>query len=228
MFRIGNTPESEQPRSDRNKDRRPHEFQALHQSASPSSGAQNPDAVPATSPATSTAVRAIPESESLAREIKDGSLSGYVGHGTVVTGEARFKGMMRIDGHVAGKLVSEGGTVIVGDGGQVDANLEVSVAMIRGTVNGDIIATQRVELGRTAKVHGDIHTASISIDLGAFFEGSCRMAPIPKQVEKGKPESERPRIHHVEDYGAMAASLNAAVGDDLDTPSFTDTHDAPN
>jgi len=178
--------------------------------------------------APSAAIRAIPDSENLAREIKDGSLSGYVGHGTSITGEASFKGMMRIDGHVDGKLVSDGGTIIVGDGGQVDADLEVGVAIIRGTVNGDIIGTQRVELGRTAKVRGNIHTASISIDHGAFFEGNCRMSPIAKHVEKIKPEAGRLRIDHVEDYGSIATGLNAVVGDEIDTTSFTDRNDVPN
>ena len=232
MFRIGNTPESEKAGLDRNKDRRPNEFPAVHQSAQPSAqpsgSAHNPDAASVIPPASSATIRAIPESENLAREIKDGNLSGYVGHGTVITGEATFKGMMRIDGHVGGKLVSEEGTIIVGDGGQVDADIEVAIAMIRGTVNGDIVATQRVELGRTAKVHGNIHTASISIDLGAFFEGTCRMSPIPKHVEKIKPEANRLRIDHVEDYGAIASSLNAVVGDELDATSFTDRNDVPN
>ena len=244
MFRVGNTHESEQAGLDRNKDRRPNEFPAVHQSAPPSthppaqpsahqsahpSGiANNPDAAPVIPHAPSAAIRAIPDSENLAREIKDGSLSGYVGHGTSITGEASFKGMMRIDGHVDGKLVSDGGTIIVGDGGQVDADLEVGVAMIRGTVNGDIIATQRVELGRTAKVRGNIHTASISIDHGAFFEGNCRMSPIAKHVEKIKPEANRLRIDHVQDYGAIASSLNAVVDDEIDTTSFTDRNDVPN
>jgi len=228
MFRTGNTPESEQAALDRNKDRRPNEFAAGHQSAHPTGSAHHPDAASAIPTASSSAVRAIPESENLAREIKDGNLSGYVGHGTIITGDTSFKGMMRIDGHVGGKIVSEGGTIIIGDGGQVDADIEVAAATIRGTVNGDIVATQRVDLGRTAKVLGNIHTASISIDQGAFFEGFCRMSPNVKHAEKAKPELDRKRIDHVEDYGAIAASLNAAVGDDLDASTITDRHDAPN
>src|SRR5713101_7142004 len=124
MFRVGNTPESENAGLDRNKDRRPNEFTPAHPSvhpsmhppAHPSGSAHNPDAAPVIPPVASSAIRAIPDSENLAREIKDGNLSGYVGHGTVMTGETSFKGMMRIDGHVAGKLVSEDGTIIVGDG----------------------------------------------------------------------------------------------------------------
>src|SRR4051794_9903031 len=48
--------------------------------------------------------RAVTESESLARDIKEGTLSGFVGNGTVLTGEATFKAMLRVDGHLAGRI----------------------------------------------------------------------------------------------------------------------------
>ena len=115
------------------------------------------------------------ESESLAREIKEGNLSGFVGSGTVVTGEANFKAMMRVDGHLSGRINSSTGTLIVGANGKVDANIEVAIAVVHGTVNGDIIATQRLELGRAAKLNGNIQTASLMIEPGALFEGSCKM-----------------------------------------------------
>lgn len=119
--------------------------------------------------------RALTESESLAREIKEGNLSGFVGSGTVVTGEANFKALMRVDGHLSGRITSSTGTLIVGANGKVDANIEVAIAMIHGTVNGDIIATQRLELGRAAKLNGNIQTASLVIEPGALFEGTCKM-----------------------------------------------------
>src|SRR4051812_48754605 len=53
---------------------------------------------------TSSAPRALTESESLAREIKEGNLSGFVGSGTLVTGEANFKALMRVDGHLSGRI----------------------------------------------------------------------------------------------------------------------------
>lgn len=123
----------------------------------------------------SPATRALTESESLAREIKEGNLSGFVGGGTVVTGEANFKALMRVDGHLSGRITSSTGTLIVGANGKVDANIEVAIAMIHGTVNGDIIATQRLELGRAAKLNGNIQTASLVIEPGALFEGTCKM-----------------------------------------------------
>ena len=128
--------------------------------------------------------KALTESESLAREIKEGNLSGFVGSGTVVTGEANFKAMMRVDGHLSGRIHSSSGTLIVGANGKVDANIEVAVAVIHGTVNGDIIATQRLELGRAAKLNGNIQTASLMIEPGALFEGACKM--IKMNAGKGK------------------------------------------
>jgi cytoskeletal protein CcmA (bactofilin family) len=122
--------------------------------------------------------KALTESETIAREIKDGSLSGFVGSGTVITGEASFKSMLRVDGRFSGRITSGTGTLIVGAGGQVDANIEVDVAMIHGVVNGDIIAGNRIELGRAAKLNGNIQTPSLVIEQGAVFEGSCKMVQM--------------------------------------------------
>src|SRR5436190_5696750 len=123
----------------------------------------------------SSSPKALTESETIAREIKDGSLSGFVGSGTVITGEASFKTMLRVDGRFSGRINSTGGTLIVGSGGQVDANIEVAIAMIHGVVNGDIVSTDRVELGRAAKLSGNIQTPSLMIEQGAVFEGTCKM-----------------------------------------------------
>src|SRR5256714_10413081 len=134
--------------------------------------------------------KALTESETIAREIKDGSLSGFVGSGTVITGEASFKSMLRVDGRFSGRITSTGGALIVGAGGQVDANIEVSVATIHGIVNGDIIATDRIELGRAAKLNGNIQTPSLMIEQGAVFEGSCKMTQQKAAAEK-PPKVER-------------------------------------
>jgi cytoskeletal protein CcmA (bactofilin family) len=128
--------------------------------------------------------KALTESEIIAREIKDGSLSGFVGSGTVITGEASFKSMLRIDGRFSGRISSSTGTLIVGAGGQVDANIEVSVATIHGVVNGDIIAGERIELGRAAKLNGNIQTPSLVIEQGSVFEGSCKMVQQKTATDK--------------------------------------------
>lgn len=132
------------------------------------------------------AMRAMTETESLAREIKDGTMSGFVGGGTVLSGEAIFKGMLRIDGHLTGRIGSEKGTLIVSSGGRVDADIEVATARINGIVNGDINASERLELGRTAVVHGNIQAPVLVIEQGAIFEGSCRMRSTAEAAQKAE------------------------------------------
>jgi cytoskeletal protein CcmA (bactofilin family) len=168
-------------------------------------------------PATASASRAMTESETLARDIKEGTLSGFVGGGTVVTGEANFKAMMRVDGHLSGRVSSTSGTLIVGANGKVDANIEVAIAVIHGTINGDIIATQRLELGRAAKVNGNIQTPSLIIEQGAVFEGSCKMLQMSAAVDKLKKDTkpgtenqrEPPKIQSItaDGTGAKAAEI---------------------
>ena len=153
---------------------------------------------------TQTTSRAVTESESLARDIKEGTLTGFVGNGTTLTGEANFKGMLRVDGGLSGRVASADGTLIVSTNGRVDANVEVAVAQIFGTVNGDIVATKRIEMGRVAKVTGNIQTPALVIENGAVFEGSCRMVQLREQSE-GKTSAG-------DSATASAASGSAASG----------------
>jgi cytoskeletal protein CcmA (bactofilin family) len=153
--------------------------------------------------------KALTESETIAREIKDGSLSGFVGSGTVITGEASFKSMLRVDGRFSGRITSGTGTLIVGSGGQVDANIEVCVAMIHGVVNGDIIAGQRIELGRAAKLNGNIQTPSLVIEQGAVFEGSCKMVQAKTAAT---PKIDAPKVER-KDNVLDASKLDAVKGD---------------
>ena len=90
-------------------------------------------------------------------------------------GEITFKDMLRVNGHVRGKLSSERGTLIIDDAATVDAHIDVRVAIISGTVNGDVFARERVELGRGAVINGNISTPLLSIKPGATFHGDCRM-----------------------------------------------------
>lgn len=95
--------------------------------------------------------------------------------GPELSGEISFRDLVRVNGHIAGTVYSQLGTLIVDDSARVDANIEVGVAVINGTINGDIVAHQRVEVGRSAKIYGNIWTRSIAIKDGALFEGVCNM-----------------------------------------------------
>ena len=181
MIRMGRGSKSEQGDNDQTMDKPEAQPYPSNSYQSADNQYRQPAAV---DPASSS--RAISESESLARDIKDGILSGYVGNGTILTGEATFKAMLRVDGHLSGSVSSDSGTLIVGNNGQVDADIKVAVATIHGTVNGDIVASQRLELGRAAKVNGNIQAPSLVIEQGAVFEGSCRMVQLKAEQEQAR------------------------------------------
>jgi cytoskeletal protein CcmA (bactofilin family) len=77
----------------------------------------------------------------------------------------------------------------------------VSSATIGGAVNGDIVATEKVELGRTARVIGNIQTPRLMIEDGAIFEGSCSMLKSKESAEK-RAEEARQAQYAVNEYQA--------------------------
>ena len=157
----------------------------------------------------SPTARAISESDSMARDIKEGRLSGFVGHGTTLTGETEFHAMLRVDGHLIGTVSSEAGTLIVGTNGQVDANVSVAAAMINGSVTGDIIASEKLQLGRTARVMGNIQSPRLIIEEGAILEGSCSMA-------KARESQEDEAVATASDYNQSQAPLIGMSEDEED------------
>ena len=91
------------------------------------------------------------------------------------SGEVSFRDMVRVNGYIAGSVCSKKGTLIVDSGARVDAKVDVAIAIIGGTVNGDIVAHERIEIGPNARIYGNIWTRSIEIKNGAIFEGVCMM-----------------------------------------------------
>src|SRR5437763_9982641 len=186
MFRPGKNPKDQTHAADDTADHTPQSSShgSSYGGSTPASSGATPTEAYQQQVYTQTTSRAVTESESLARDIKEGTLTGFVGNGTTLTGEASFRGMLRVDGTLSGNVRSEDGTLIVSTNGRVEANVEVAVAQIFGTVQGDIIASKRIEMGRVAKVTGNIKTPALVIENGAIFEGSCLMVQIKEQFDK--------------------------------------------
>lgn len=100
--------------------------------------------------------------------------------------EISFEGTLRVDGYVAGDVHSSNGTLMTSEAAEIDGDVSVDAALIRGLVRGDIKAATRVVLASTARVIGDIETPALSIEPGAVFEGHCsflRLAEKPTEPE---------------------------------------------
>jgi cytoskeletal protein CcmA (bactofilin family) len=116
---------------------------------------------------------------------------GFVGDVLKFTGEVTFKSTLRIDGNFCGQVKSEGGTLIVSSGAQITkATIDVGVARINGTVEGDINASDEVTLGHCSSVTGNILTRTLIVEQGALFNGSCRLNK--EQAEESGPKTAGP------------------------------------
>jgi cytoskeletal protein CcmA (bactofilin family) len=113
-------------------------------------------------------------------------LNGFMDQGTEFLGELRFRDTFRVDGRVKGRIVSDN-TLIVGESGTVEADIDCGVVSIRGTVTGHVCGRQRVELLAGARVQGTLVSPRLVIEEGAFFQGDCDMNPSAKDSPAGLP-----------------------------------------
>ena len=109
-------------------------------------------------------------------------LNGFLDEGTEFSGELRFRDVLRIDGRAKGRIVSDN-TLIVGETGQVDAEIDCGVISIRGRVSGQVRGRQRIELLSGCRVQARLVAPKLLIEDGAFFEGECQMGEPPEDFK---------------------------------------------
>jgi cytoskeletal protein CcmA (bactofilin family) len=102
-------------------------------------------------------------------------IRGFLGEGTDITGEIRFTEILRVDGDISGKIISDSGSLLIGERGRIKAAVEAGSVSISGTVEGTITAKTKVEIHTTGRVYGDIYTPALIIEHGAIFDGKCHM-----------------------------------------------------
>ena len=106
---------------------------------------------------------------------------GFVGDVVKFTGEVTFKTALRIDGAFCGQITSENGTLTVSAGASISAaKIQVALARINGTVEGEVHANELV-LGRTANVTGEVSVRILTVEEGALFNGRCRLNTSPQE-----------------------------------------------
>ena len=101
--------------------------------------------------------------------------SASVGKSIVVRGELTGEEDLIIDVTVEGSIRLPGGRLTIGPDAQVTADLTAKDIVILGRVKGNITASDRVELRRTAVLHGDIAAARLAIEEGATVQGKATL-----------------------------------------------------
>ena len=109
-----------------------------------------------------------------------------IGKSVVIKGELSCSEDLYIDGQVEGTIDPKGNRLTIGPNGRVKANVNACAVIVQGKLEGNIQASDRVDLKQSAVVMGDIATQRISIDEGAYFKGSVNIQKeAPKEGSTG-------------------------------------------
>ena len=120
--------------------------------------------------------------KNMARNGENNSPSvNLIGTGTIITGDVKSNGDIRIDGTLMGSIFSKG-KVVVGPTGKVEGEIACQNADISGTLKVKINVSEVLLLKPTAKLTGDIITNKLAIESGASFSGTCSMGAIVKEI----------------------------------------------
>ena len=104
----------------------------------------------------------------------DQASMSVIDQGCELEGRLTFVGTLALNGKFQGNLFSSG-TLLVGETAQLQAEVQVGIAIVSGEIRGNITARERVELRGTARIFGDIVTPVLVLEEGVVFDGHCRM-----------------------------------------------------
>jgi cytoskeletal protein CcmA (bactofilin family) len=108
------------------------------------------------------------------RDTKQARIDTLIGKASRVHGDLEFAGGLHLDGSIAGNVRAdpvEGSSLSISETGSIEGNVEAGNVMLNGTVRGDIVARERVVLGATARVQGNVYYGVIEMTLGAQIMG---------------------------------------------------------
>jgi cytoskeletal protein CcmA (bactofilin family) len=101
--------------------------------------------------------------------------STVLGRSVALHGELTANEDLLIEGQFDGTIHLEDHSVTVGAGGQVKAEIHARQVVVYGKVNGNISAREKVDIRKTGHVLGDLTTAGVAIEDGAYFKGSIEI-----------------------------------------------------
>jgi cytoskeletal protein CcmA (bactofilin family) len=131
---------------------------------------------------------------------KQPAIGTLIGAGARIHGDIEFTGGIHVDGYVRGNVEAVGdaaSSISVSERGCVEGTVNVAHVLLNGTVNGDVLASNRVELGPRARVIGNVRYSLIEMAVGAEVNG--------KLIH----ESERPAGERVADESEPLSPVNA-------------------
>jgi cytoskeletal protein CcmA (bactofilin family) len=115
----------------------------------------------------------LPKEEAPPKPTEPGPIA-YLYKGSRVNGQLSFQGAVRIDGSVDGEIQCQG-TLTIGEGADIRAKISGRVVILRGRVEGNVTAKERLELIAPARLVGNVDTPRLLVTEGVVFDGNCAM-----------------------------------------------------
>lgn len=108
------------------------------------------------------------------KEINTTNVSTIIGEGTVIQGDVIYAGGLHIDGRVVGNVSAENGspaTLTLSKLGSIHGSVNVPTVVLDGEVQGDVIASERVQLIANSRITGNVQYNLIEMEVGAEVNG---------------------------------------------------------
>lgn len=109
-----------------------------------------------------------------------------------IKGNLKFSGELTFDGKLDGEVHTDG-TLHLGDGAVISGNIHAQTVIVRGKVNGNIVAKEKIEIKSKAELFGDIKSSKLVIEEGVTFVGKTEVnpnkvapTPPPRSIEPAK------------------------------------------
>jgi len=146
-------------------------------------------------------------------EARGGGSSATIGKAVKIVGQIFSKEDLYVDGDLEGTVEALEHKLTIGPNGTVHAGIKAREVVALGTIQGNVEATDKIEIRKDARLVGDIRTARIVIEDGAYFKGSIDIIkPEPAKVALPKPQ---PQPAAAPAPAPAAAHNTAAVGADV-------------
>ncbi|HTS27127.1 MAG TPA: polymer-forming cytoskeletal protein [Bryobacteraceae bacterium] len=127
-------------------------------------------------------------------ESRGGGNSATIGKAVKIIGQIFSKEDLYVDGDLEGTVEALEHRLTIGPNGSLHAGIKAREVVALGTIQGNVEATERIEIRKDAKLVGDIKTARIIIEDGAYFKGSIDIVkPEPaKAAPQQQPKAQAP------------------------------------
>ncbi|MBI3694376.1 MAG: polymer-forming cytoskeletal protein [Acidobacteria bacterium] len=114
-------------------------------------------------------------------------VQAHIGKSVIVKGEISGSEDLYVDGEVRGSIELRDHSLTVGPNGKVEANVIAREIVVQGTLNGNVHAGDKIEIRKTGSLLGDLTTARIIIEDGAYFKGSIDISKPGQKTETPRP-----------------------------------------